>query len=375
MTQTINSPIFVNANAEDGVRFQLLGTVGGSDWFDIRAEEVIDLLRFHENDNIFIDLFSFGGNAFHALAIHDYIVAKGINAEVNLFGFCGSAATVIACAGKKVNIGSNSFFFIHNAYNGFSGEEDNDTQKVTNQLIEVYKKRTGLNRRKIKAFMIEETMFNAKEAKEFGFVDSIISDKNVVAEAFNKGTILNDYQTNKSKDKNMDFNILNWVKSFFGEAAKDIESEDQAKAFLAKQESLPPSEIPDFSEQIKAEVDEQTKALQKDFEAKLAEFKKSITGAFEGELEKLTSHVVDLAKVVAEKTKTVAKKEEEMEKKEDKFGKLADEINALKSIPSGDQPKVEKTKIKAEKKEEEPEKGVVIAKSSQELIDDVFNVK
>lgn len=176
--------------------------------------------------------------------------------------------------------------------------------------------------------------------------------------------------TKNTKTKNMDFNILKWVKSFFGDAAKDIENEDQAKEFLAKQESLPTPETPDFSEQIKAQVAEHAKAQKEEFEAKLVEFGKTITNAFESELEKLTGHVVDLAKVVAKKTETMAQKEEEEKKREDKFGKLAEEINALKSVPSGDQPKIEKTTIKAEK--EETEGDAVIAKSSKEMLEAIF---
>lgn len=175
------SPIKVQNNGSSADVF-ITGVIG----LDVRGDEVISQLSMLNELGVTINLhiFSEGGLVFDALAVYDFIKGKGIKVNAIGSGLVGSAATIIALAADKVSIGSNSFWFIHNA---FGGENQDSLDKINERIVSIYSGKTGLKKNKLVALMKEGdegALLSAKEAKTLGFVDEVFTE-NAMAASYN----------------------------------------------------------------------------------------------------------------------------------------------------------------------------------------------
>lgn len=150
--------------------------INGEIGLEVKAEDVTKELSKQKNKRILLNVFSRGGYVFDAFAIYDYIFANNINCDIAIHGISGSAATIISCAGKKVYIGANSFYFIHNPHGGSKDILD----KAKEKIIEIYEQRTGLSQKRIIELMDagdKGAVLTPEQAVDYGFVDEIIIEK------------------------------------------------------------------------------------------------------------------------------------------------------------------------------------------------------
>lgn len=333
---------FINAVKTDG-RYVI--SITGQIGWDFSANEMLQYLNYYKEDALLFEIFSFGGAAFDALAIYDYIRTNGMDVKANIYGFCGSAATIISCAASEVGIGENSFFFVHNAFNEWTGKEDDQSEKVTDRLVEIYAKKTGMDRRRIRKMMKEgsenNVLIGAADALEMGFVDKVLKEKaSVAASIFSRfsnnlpvagGDSQTQNTTTKMENK---FNLATWVKSFWGDKASDVETEEQAQQFLSSVEKT--EENPAA---VVAEAD--LNKIREDNEAAVSQLREEFSGQFDA----LTEQIKSLTEAVTAKfqanAETEAQKEAEKSKFEENIQALAGSIDALKGIPSGGTPKVD----------------------------------
>lgn len=121
-----------------------------------------------------------GGDVFAAEAMATMIKQHG-DVVAHIDGYAASAATRIASAAKTVQIAEQGFYMIHNAWTLAYGNKNDlrDTanllDKVDQSIIADYMKKTGKTRDQIQEWMNAETWFNAQEALDNGFVDSIFT--------------------------------------------------------------------------------------------------------------------------------------------------------------------------------------------------------
>lgn len=130
-----------------------------------------------------------GGDVNEGFAIYDRLAALPQKVNTVVLGMCGSIATIIAQAGKKGtrSIYENSEYFIHNPSwvpgweNGFDAAQ---LQAITDELVkneqkilDFYVTNTGQKKSILSAKMKDAKMLTAEEAKDLGFIDSIISTK------------------------------------------------------------------------------------------------------------------------------------------------------------------------------------------------------
>ena len=96
-------------------------------------------------------------------------------------------ASVIAMAGKKVQAYDNTFFMVHNSSTFAMGNqyELRDTadllEKVDTTITDAYQKKTKKGKKEICEMMKATTWMTAKEAKDYGFIDEIVTGKSVKA--------------------------------------------------------------------------------------------------------------------------------------------------------------------------------------------------
>lgn len=191
---------------DNTVNFYITGEIG----YHFEAGDFIRTMSYYAGYNVKMTMFSFGGSPFHAIAIYDYITSQNINLEVEIFGMCGSACTIMACASKNVSIGANSFFFIHNAYNRKTGEGSEMIDKVNNRMANIYAAKTGKSIEEMLGYMDNgdnDAVFDADEAKELGFVDAILQETKEVAARLKTGFLnenLNDFTAKLAPTKPKD---------------------------------------------------------------------------------------------------------------------------------------------------------------------------
>jgi len=113
---------------------------------------------------------------YNALLAHDGDV------NITIDGLAASAASIVAMAGDRIEIASNAFLMIHNAWSVAIGDKQTMLAmsevlaKIDNALIATYKKKTHKNEAEITQMLDNETWLNANDAVLHGFVDGVIDE-------------------------------------------------------------------------------------------------------------------------------------------------------------------------------------------------------
>lgn len=143
--------------------------------------EELNLLKDVKRINLRIN--SPGGSVFEAQTMYNslkqFAKDRGIEIVTFIEGVAASAATFLALAADKVKIGEGCLFMIHNPStyaSGYSNELRKAADlldKIKENILDIYEKKSSLSREDIAQKMDEETWFTAKEAVEAGFADEI----------------------------------------------------------------------------------------------------------------------------------------------------------------------------------------------------------
>lgn len=198
----------------DVAQLYIYKEIDNSNWGD---EEIATPIKFAKDlqelggKNLMVHINSCGGDVFAAQAIYNQLKRYPGNVDVIIDGLAASAATIVACAGNKVTMPSNTAYLIHNPMNlliGFYNEQElNETvialKAVKQTIINVYKMKCKdkITDKLLTKMMDEETILTAQEAKDYGFIDEI--DDNNVSSAINKGfLVVNSVKFNEKSFKN-----------------------------------------------------------------------------------------------------------------------------------------------------------------------------
>ena len=136
--------------------------------------------------DIQLNIASYGGAVSDAFAIYNTLKSHKGRITANIYGDSASSATFIAMAADEIRIADNVMFLIHNVWGSVTGEADElrkaaeHMDKVNENIIDVYKKKTGLNKNTIKSLMNKGDWWTAKEAKKNGFVDVVVDATEVL---------------------------------------------------------------------------------------------------------------------------------------------------------------------------------------------------
>lgn len=173
-----------NAAGEEPAEIEIYGTIGDSfDQCDSRS--VGAFLRANKGKAVNVRLNSPGGLAYDGITIHNALIAHDGPVTCIIDGMAGSAASVIAMAGKTCMY-ENAQLFIHRASVIAVGNVDMMDEakdwlnKIDDAIVRTYKAKTGKAYDKIMALMkgkVDGTIFTAREAKDAGFCDEVWSLK------------------------------------------------------------------------------------------------------------------------------------------------------------------------------------------------------
>lgn len=179
---------------------------------------------------IVVNINSLGGDVNEGISIHDLLKETKAKIITNIKGFTASAATIIAMAGDKINMSDNALFLIHKSWTWGAGNANEMKavvgllEAVDSNIVNIYQKRTGLDKEKIEALMNENNgngiWLNAEKAKEYGYIDNIVepSPKNLLNKVFLNSAmppipeelekLINNQIDNKMKIKSLSFPFL-----------------------------------------------------------------------------------------------------------------------------------------------------------------------
>lgn len=130
-----------------------------------------------------------GGSVFSASEIYTALKSFSGEVVVQIVGLAASAASLIAMAGRRVDMSPTAQLMIHNASVSVQGDYRtmNHTseflQNINKSIMNAYTAKTGLSETKLKAMMDKETWMNAQKAKELGFIDTIMFEQEMAAVA------------------------------------------------------------------------------------------------------------------------------------------------------------------------------------------------
>jgi ATP-dependent Clp protease protease subunit len=164
----------------DGKTISIYDVIG-EDWWTgegVTAKRVAGVLRSIGKNAVTVNINSPGGDMFEGLAIYNLLVEHPAEVTVRVMGLAASAASIIAMAGDRVEMGLGSMLMIHNSW-GMAVGNQNDMREAANTFAEfdaamadIYAARTGMKVAEVASLMDAETFMRAESAMEKGFADA-----------------------------------------------------------------------------------------------------------------------------------------------------------------------------------------------------------
>ena len=199
--------------------------------FGVSAQSFVEEIKEYENKELAIHINSLGGEVFEGMAIYSIIQRRKAKTTVYIEGIAASIASVIALAADEVIMSENSLLMIHNAWGGSSGDakemrkQADVLDKISNEIAEIYVKKTRLSYNEIEMMMSEETWLTAEEAVALGFVDSISEPIKVAAKydvSKFKNITLEKVEKTLNINKKKEIKMTEELKSWFNSKIEDI---------------------------------------------------------------------------------------------------------------------------------------------------------
>ncbi|MBB4837289.1 ATP-dependent Clp endopeptidase proteolytic subunit ClpP [Sphingomonas kyeonggiensis] len=166
----------------------IYGIVGDS-WDGLDAATLVPLIT-EGDDDLDIRINSPGGYVMEGLAIYNAMIraaASGRKVTTHIDGLAASMASVIAMAGSEVIMADNALVMIHNPWDCACGDANelrraaDQLDRLRDQIVGIYAKRTGLAADELVAMMDEETWFSAADALDKKFITSVSEGLTVAA--------------------------------------------------------------------------------------------------------------------------------------------------------------------------------------------------
>ena len=122
-----------------------------------------------------------GGDIFEGLSIYNEMLAYPGEITVRIMSMAGSAASIIAMGGDRVEMAPTAQMMVHQAWVGCQGNAEDlralvpTLEQIDASMVEVYVARTGQPREMIEGLVKAESYLTAQRCVELGFADEIVS--------------------------------------------------------------------------------------------------------------------------------------------------------------------------------------------------------
>lgn len=173
-------PIQIQARGKDSADILVHEQIG-ADWFGdglTSKKFAEDLAKLEGIRTINLRINSPGGSVTDGLGIYNTLRQHGARINVVVEGLAASMASVLAMVGDSIRMGEGALMMIHSPWSLAMGNAEDMRKaaavldKFEGSLLDIYQKRTGLDRADLKSMLAAETWFNGPEAVDSGFADS-----------------------------------------------------------------------------------------------------------------------------------------------------------------------------------------------------------
>lgn len=175
----------IEAVADDESEIMIYDYIG---WPFNDAGEFVRALNGITSKTVKVRINSPGGDVFDAMAIFNALQSHKSKIITRVESLAASAASFIALAGKEVQAYQNAMIMIHEPM-VYAGGNQYDMRevadilgKISENMVDIYAQNTSIGKREIKDMLKAETWMTAKEAKDKGFIDTILDGKAVKAQ-------------------------------------------------------------------------------------------------------------------------------------------------------------------------------------------------
>lgn len=168
------------AEADDANTISIYDAIG-VDWWTgegTTAKRIAGALRAIGKNPVTVNINSYGGDMFEGLAIYNLLREHPAEVTVRVMAVAASAASIIAMAGDRIEMGLGSFIMIHNSWGGVVGNQ-HDMRAAAELFAEfdgamsdIYAARSGADATDILALMEKDTWMRPATAIEMGFADA-----------------------------------------------------------------------------------------------------------------------------------------------------------------------------------------------------------
>lgn len=165
-----------NSAAAESAEIFIYDEIGG---FGVGAQAFIADLKPLAGRHLHVRINSPGGDVVEGNTIFNALTRHKGGVTIHIDGLAASMASVIAMAGAPVIMADNALLMIHNPWTVGSGDSKDlrkaadVLEKIQENIVSSYEKKTGLERAEIQRMMDEETWLNATQAVEAGFADLV----------------------------------------------------------------------------------------------------------------------------------------------------------------------------------------------------------
>ena len=312
----------IENKADNSVEISIYDEIGD---FGTSAKEFIEEVKSVGDGDITLRINSVGGSVFDGLAIYNTLRSHSGFVNIKIEGLAASISTVIAMAGDSIEMSENGFFMIHNPFGKSAGEAGDMRKtadlldKIKDEIMEIYSKRTNLTFGELSDMMDKETWLSSQEAMDMGFVDKITEPMKIAASFdLSKFTNVNEQEVNDklsltNNNKKMTEELKTWFNSVKEEILNAVKGEEVSTPSDKVSISISDNEV--IVNKFE-ELEENAKSLREEKEELAA-----LVGEKEGTIAELTNKITDieakLAKLEATETNVEGDSDPAITPKED----------------------------------------------------------
>lgn len=179
------------ASEKDPVQILIYDQIG-RDWFDQSgvnaAEFARELQAIAPEQEIEVRINSPGGNVFDGLAIYHQLRARQNKVTVKVDGVAASIASVIALAGRELQMPANAMLMIHDPSGLVMGDAETMRDMAdrldlhADNLAEIYAHKAGGTRQQWRELMRAETWYRGTEAVTVKLADRLLEEVKMAAQ-------------------------------------------------------------------------------------------------------------------------------------------------------------------------------------------------
>lgn len=175
---------FIDNEEQEEAELYIYGDIVDYAWRedDVSANDIRKKLDESNAKTINVHINSLGGDTFTGVAIYNLLKEKSKQANIVTYvdAIAASAASIIAMAGNKIVMPSNTLMMIHNCWTfGIGNAKElrktaDDMDKIMDAVIQCYLSKVKISEEELRNLLDEETYLTAKEAFDKGFCDEVL---------------------------------------------------------------------------------------------------------------------------------------------------------------------------------------------------------